>query len=296
MQLSLKKIRNKSLSYLRRLPPNCAPSLFIVGAQKCGTTSLASYLTQHPDVQRGREKELRYYSNEDRYSKGIRSYMREFPGRWIGTSETQTYDATPEYLYLPFVPERIHKDFPDAKIIVMLRDPIARAYSAWNMYCDFKRKGVKYDFFVNPRSDRTRAIRDVFLGEREPEFMEVVNHELELMRQEDACLEPSILRRGFYAEQIERYQTLFMKGVHVMFMEELVADPARELKGVLNFLGLSDSSCDFDLPQRNVRKYASPLAEEEMATLREIYAPHDERLRVLLDRSLPWDSAESVHE
>ena len=284
-----RKIRNKTASYIRRLPPNRAPTFFIVGAQKCGTTSLASYLTQHPDVQRGREKELRYYSKEERYAKGLWSYMREFPARWIGSSKTQTYDATPEYLYLPDVPERIHQDFPNAKIIVMLRDPIARAYSAWNMYCDFKRKGVQYDFFVNPKSDRARAIRNVFMGEREPDFMEVVAHELKLMEHSDPCLEPSVLRRGFYVEQIERYRAFFGAEVHVMFMEDLTADPKEELSKVLNFLGLSNSSCSFDLPQRNVRSYSSPLPEGDVASLREVYGPHDLRLRELLGRSLPWD-------
>lgn len=136
---------------LQPVMPRMLPSLVIIGAQKAGTTTLFDILVQHPQVIAPRKKEISYFSKDEEYAKGIERYWKEFPryprtlGRFI------TLDASPMYLYHEQAPERIAKHLPDALCLAILRDPVSRAYSAWNMYRSFKDHPV-HGRLYDPRS------------------------------------------------------------------------------------------------------------------------------------------------
>ncbi len=105
---------------------------FIVGTQKGGTSALYYYLEKSPEVSGGYKKEIGFFSQEHTSKLGKDWYERQFAT--FKKKPKILLDATPEYLYYPSVPERIYKYNPDAKIIILLRNPVMRAYSHYNMF------------------------------------------------------------------------------------------------------------------------------------------------------------------
>ena len=109
------------------------PDFVIIGAQRSGTGRLYGLLTRHPDVERASVKEVHYFDRPDNFRRGIEWYRRRFPARRRGSQRHITGEATPSYLVDPPVPERIAEAVPEVRLIVLLRDPVARAYSHFHM-------------------------------------------------------------------------------------------------------------------------------------------------------------------
>jgi len=107
------------------------PDFLIVGAQKSGTTSLFSYLEERRGFVGSKPKEVHYFDREDNFLKGEGWYHSHFIKR--SGQKGLIFEASPEYLSRSKVPPRLKAYNPDLKIIILLREPISRAYSAWNM-------------------------------------------------------------------------------------------------------------------------------------------------------------------
>src|SRR3954447_18625468 len=97
------------------------PDFLIIGAQRAGTTSLFHYLQRHPSVMQSSIKEVHYFDGS--YNRGRRWYLSHFPLRRATSGGRITGEATPYYLFHPTVPTRVAVDFPDVKLIAILRDP-----------------------------------------------------------------------------------------------------------------------------------------------------------------------------
>jgi hypothetical protein len=110
--------------------PNCV----IIGAMKCGTTSLHYYLDLHPDIFMSREKELSFFGREERWSRGVGWYESQFPdhGATVYGESSPVYTAYPEF---ENVPERMASIIPSAKLVYLVRDPIARIVSEYRFRC-----------------------------------------------------------------------------------------------------------------------------------------------------------------
>ena len=102
------------------------PDFLILGAMKAGTSSLLHYLKQHPMIELPSEKELHYYDSKRYSGWRLDDYIAQFPVR---SSEYLSGEATPYYLRHPHAPRWVKSDFPQMKLLVILRDPTARAYS-----------------------------------------------------------------------------------------------------------------------------------------------------------------------
>ena len=103
------------------------PNLIVIGAMKCGTSSLHHYLSQHPDVVMSEQKELNFFAEERVWQRGLDWYATNFPS---GTAVRG--ESSPNYTKYPAfegVPERLHGTLPDAKLVYLLRDPIERIVS-----------------------------------------------------------------------------------------------------------------------------------------------------------------------
>jgi len=104
------------------------PDFVVIGGKKCGTIFLYHLLTQHPLVERAAGKEVHFFNRS--FDEGIEWYRRCFPTpRWKDGRRSITGEATPEYLHHPLAPERMAKVIPQARLIVLLRNPVDRAYS-----------------------------------------------------------------------------------------------------------------------------------------------------------------------
>ncbi len=154
------------------------PNLFIIGAAKCGTTSLHEYLDQHPDIFMARVKEPHYFSQVERI---LYDYKEKFSPEkeyhtWVikekdqylnlfkdGEKSIYRGESSPSYLWDADAARKIYAFNPRAKLIVLLRNPIKRAFSHYQMgvHAGFQEMKPFYDALkegLNPKKVGTRAI------------------------------------------------------------------------------------------------------------------------------------------
>lgn len=184
-----------------RLHRGTLPDFIVIGAQKAGTTSLDAYLREHPDVLPCAWKEVQFFHGL-RYLEGEDWYRRQFldPGdlrRVPAYRERQLIngEATPYYLFHPHVPERIAGMVPNARLIALLRDPVARAYSH---YQHNVRRGKE----PLPFADALKREDEIFPGEH-------ARMQADPGYRSEAYYRYSYKQRGCYADQLERYYRLF---------------------------------------------------------------------------------------
>jgi hypothetical protein len=231
-------------------------AFIIAGVQKGGTTALFDYLGEEPGLALSRVKEVHFF-DDDTQSWPAPDYgayharFESFDGRPRG-------EATPIYLYWPGSLERIAAYNPAVKLIVMLRDPVERAWSHWKM--EYARGVETRPFAWCIRQGRQR------LFDAEPWGFH---------------REFSYVERGFYGEQMARLLGLFPREqVLVARAEDLRADPAATLARVRGFLGLAPGAAPAPREANVGREmdYGSELTEADVAHLRGVYGRDLERL------------------
>ena len=196
------------------------PNTFIVGAPKCGTTYLAAWLGESPDVFAPKVKEPGFFAELHHYQRGLDHYSSAYYREADG--EPVVLDATPWYLYPRSVPQRIAESVgTDVRIIILLRDPVSRAVS---MY---------YDQVSRLREERSllQAIEDELAV---PDPTEVVAQEAgpEVVHHYVLC--------GLYAEPVARYLDTFgPEAVKVIAAEDLWGQPAGVRAELEGFLGVA---------------------------------------------------------
>ena len=252
----------------RMRQPRSLPDAVIIGAQKCGTSSLHNYLTQHPGVIAPLRKEVHYF--DVNYGRGEGWYRGHF-GRQGAPG--LNLDSSPYYLFHPAVPARMHELLPDARLIVLLRDPARRAYSHYWHERDKGRESLSFEEAVAAEPGR--------LGDDEARL---ARGEIERSREHQRH---SYLARGRYAEQLERWLVLYPRErMLVIRFEDFVSDPLGGLNRTLAFLDLPPVAA-VDLEARNTRRYP-PMAETTARELRGYFEPHNRRLEALLGREMGW--------
>jgi hypothetical protein len=254
------------------------PTFMMIGASRCGTTSLFRTLREHPQVLRAPfHKGVNYFDLN--YYRGMRWYQGHFPVAEVARRRTArqggpaAFEASGYYLYHPFALERLAHDLPGTKLVVMLRDPVERAFSAWKHE---SARGFEHESF-----ERALELEDERLAGEVDRMRGDIRYESVPHRHH------SYRHRGHYAEQLERAFALFPpEQVHVVSSEAYFERPAREYLKLLSFLGLRHHE-QARFRHANARPSQSmPVPTRQMLT--EYYAPHDERLAKLLDSPLPW--------
>lgn len=247
------------------------PDFFIVGAQKSGTTSLFSWLDQLPDFKLAKRKvsnkselskESQFFSNPMIRLKGLRWYSSLFlPGVIKG-------DKTPEYLFRKASLREISRHCPGARIIVMLRNPVDRAFSAYGHYKRMLPLSRNWDWLL-PRAG----------------FSENILAEL------STGFRLGFLARGRYAEQLENVYALFPeKQVKVLIFENFITDPSRSFADIVSFLGGTSIEWELSYTPVNVGKYRSQMDAETRRVLADYYRPYNERLFEMIGfRINEWD-------
>ena len=264
----LRTLRKESVVRWRMRQARSLPDALILGAQKCGTTTLQHYLTRQSGVIEPLRKEVHYFDLNN--SRGEAWYRAHF-GR--AREPGLNLDSSPYYLFHPAVPGRVAALLPKAKFMVLLRDPVRRAHSG---YWHQRHKGRE-----------TLSFEDAIAAEQgriEKAHAQLADGSLELSYEHQHF---SYLARGRYAEQLEQWFAVFPRArFHIVTLEELSKDPLRVLNGTLEFLGLPPAAA-VDAKALNARRYP-PMAESTAEKLREHFEPHDRRLERLLGRSVPW--------
>lgn len=254
------------------------PGFMLIGAQRCGTTSLFHALAAHPQVSRPRfHKGVNYFDLN--YYRGVDWYRGHFPmaeparRRAARHGAPVAFEASGYYLYHPFAMERLARDLPAVKLVVMVRDPVERAFSA---YKHESARGFERESFEKALElEESRLAGEISQMRDDPRYESFTHRH------------HSYKRRGHYAEQLERVFRHFpCEQVHVIDSEAYFSQPAAVYRRLLEFLGL----CSFepaDFRGRNARP-GPPMESKTRHMLEQYYAPYDERLAALLGRSLCW--------
>ncbi|MBV9382873.1 MAG: sulfotransferase domain-containing protein [Streptosporangiaceae bacterium] len=262
------------------------PDFVIIGAKRGGTTSLYNYVLEHRSIRplfpgRAHIKGVRYYDLH--YDRGLRWYRSHFPlqagGRHLarpGTKPAIAGEASPYYLFHPLAAERLARDFPEARIIVLLRDPVERAYSHFRERTHHGGETLSFEEAVDAEENRLRGEAERMVAEPGYRSVEHENH--------------SYLAQGRYLDMLPRWFGLFPRDqFHIMASEDFYAEPQRHVNEVWNFLGLPPGR----LRSRIRHNYlpAPDLRAQTRQRLADVFADHNRRLEELLGRSLPWPAS-----
>jgi hypothetical protein len=127
------------------------PNLIVLGAQKCGTSGLHFYLGLHPEIAMSTPKELNFFIRERNWERGLGWYRKHFdPGAAVRGESSPNYSTYPHHLG---VPERMHEVVPDAKLIMLVRDPVERIAAHWiHNYAKRREKGDLGDTLLHPNT------------------------------------------------------------------------------------------------------------------------------------------------
>jgi len=208
------------------------PSFFLLGASKAGTTSLHYYLAQHPDILMSDPKEPPFFRLE--YERGPEWYWRTYFRRYAG--QRAAGDGAPQNLHLPFVAARIAATVPDARLIVLCRNPVDRAVSAWRHNVRLGAEPLPFSAAVDKNLRRLQQGDTLQADDSVRRYLEIGAREgnAGLQREYGFYVEP-----GHYAEHLERYRALFgADRLLLLFFDDLVADPSAVTARAVSFLGL----------------------------------------------------------
>lgn len=282
LQASLStRLRKQAERLSHRLVPGerMRPDYVIIGVKRGGTTSLAEYLFQHPDVLVPYvPKGPRYF--DVNYGRGASWYETHFPTEAAAHKHLKrtgvrpvTGDSSPYIVFHPLALQRVREHLPDAKLVVSLRDPVVRAWSQYN----YERKRGHEDLDAHAAFDAEAERID---GEVE-RMMADPSYESETHRHN------AYLERGRYADQLRHVASLFpAEQVHVLFAEDLFAAPQATYDQLTDFLGLPRA------PLTDPRAFKAntyeALPDDVARRLADYYAEPNEDLFALLGRRADW--------
>lgn len=275
----LVRARGRALVQRLLVPLRARPNFLVIGAQKSGTTSLQRYLAQHPAVLCATPKEVHYLDLARHHAYGDGWYLSHFPLRWRARSARRAVgeapaigEVTPDYLFHPWAAERAHAFDPGLRLLAVLRDPVERAYSQYQM------RVRKYGEALTFEEALDREAREL------PE-------ELARMVADPGYTWPhdrrrSYVGRGLYAEQLERWLRFFPRDqLLVLTSDELWADTEPTLRRIERFLGIPEWHGPY--PHQSGGSY-EPMAPATRERLALTFEEPNRRLAELLGRELPW--------
>jgi hypothetical protein len=219
-------------------------NIILPGVMRCGTTSLRHYLSRHPALRPPKRREIEYFSTH--YDKGPAWYQLQLSQGGI--------DKSPNYLASIEAPRRIARDLPNAKFIILLRDPVARAWSHYRWLRQIKHVRVSF----------RETLSDASTGWH------------------------SVIRRGYYAEQLSHWlQFISPEQIHIVKSERFWSSPQKVYSEIVRFLGLRAFTPKGFRKHGTVREIGE-MSKPERGFLTKCYTPHNNDLYELLGRDMEW--------
>ena len=232
------------------------PSFLIVGAAKCGTTSLYNYLIQHEMISPSIRKEVNFWNQYPHF--GLNWYRGNFPIKSF-SKRMITGEATVNYLKFPSIAKKIKSDLPHVKIIILLRNPVDRTYSDYN-----------YQVNRNKRED--------------------LSFEDALTFETFRAINPYWYRtHSIYIDEIKPYFDVFPKDqILILDFNELIQNPQKLMDEVCEFLKIPKKN-DWNFQVYNALEYKQNINPKTKKWLTEFFSPHNEKLFKFLNRRFNWN-------
>ena len=238
------------------------PNFIIIGSQRCGTTSLYTYLAQHPQILTPIKKEMDFFSWH--FERGIDWYLAHFPPIPEG-EQFLTGEASPSYFDCREAPERLYSAFPEVKLIVLLRNPVDRAISQFYRLTDLNWEVRSLDRAISDEIERLNQNPEYIIGEEPGNY----------------------LARGRYIEFLKNWLAFFPKEqLLVLKSEDFYAGAATTVKQVLEFIDLPE----YQLPEyQNANPGSYQAINDSMRHwLRDYFRPYNQQLEEYLGRKFDW--------
>jgi hypothetical protein len=241
---------------------------------RCGTTSLFHHLAAHPQVEPALGKELNYFTLH--YGRGLRWYRGHFRQR---EPDVLSFEASPYYLFYPPAARRVAETLPDVRLVVLLRNPVDRAYSH---YLHTRRRGFEPLSFAAALDAEADRLSSPGAGSGSSQ---------------DPVRLYSYTSRGKYAEQLERWLTFFPRErLHAIRSEDLFNQPAAALDRLAAFLEIAPVGGNLERHAAATSESTPQLTPELRQRLAERFAPHNTRLADLLGWTDSWTTDPATTE
>jgi hypothetical protein len=273
-------VDNRSPRSVRRLTSSlrARPAFIIIGAQKCGTSSLFMYLVQHPDIATPGKKEMHFFDH--RFSFGPECYWAQFPLTWsLRSRDVITGEGTPYYMFHPAGAERVRSLLPDVKLIALLRNPVKRAFSHYQHSVSYRLEPLSFEDAIDAEEERLRGEEDRLL--LNPSYRGF-NH-----------MHYSYLARGIFVDQLVQWTRVFPREqLLVLKAEDLYSNTQATVDRVTEFLGRRRFELQRDRAF-NTRSYSTidPATEKR---LYDFFRPHNRRLYDFLGEDMGWERSERL--
>ena len=241
------------------------PNYICIGVQKAGTSSLINYLNLHPEIKMA-NKEKHFFDRElsegKLSDKDIKEYEKSFK-----TTKKIVGEKTPSYCYLRYAIDRIYNYDKNMKLIIILREPISRAFSQYNMDVNLKNKTDEQIF---------------------NEIMSEKNIKLNELRSNGTYY----VIRGFYDEILEYILSKFSRdNLYIGISEEINQNKLKYYNEIYEFLGATKLKKINNRLNKHVRKYKKKIPKKVEKHLYNIYKPHNEKLYKILGRKIDsWEN------
>ena len=234
-------------------------NLFVVGCQKGGTTYIHDLLDLHPEIKMSKTKELHFFDSKDpkldyiEYNKNF-----DFDTKYRG-------ESTPSYMYIDEAMKRLYRYNSKAKIIVLLRNPVSRAFSQFNM--EAMTRNLAHDFSYYLKNERMLARRSLPYRD----------------------LLYSFVDRGIYSEQIRRIKRFFAdEQILILKSEQLFSHPQPVIRSIYKFLELQIIKIDTNSANKHERAYKRKMSQNERSFLRKHYETDIKEV----EKMLGWDCSD----
>jgi len=187
------------------------PNFLIIGAAKCGTTTLHRALSKHPAIYMALEKDFKFFDKDENYKKGLSYYKNYFSKV---KSENIIGEANSEYLFSKTAAQRINKDLGgNVKLIIILRDPAERAFSEYKHQKKYDRTTQPFNYFLDKENLTSELDKELF---------------------------SIIIERSNYKKHLEPYLSTFSKeNIKIVILEKLKENPQR-INSVFRFLDVEE--------------------------------------------------------
>jgi len=257
-------------------PFRALPDFIIIGSMKSGTTSLYYNICEHPCVIPAAYDELGFFDRN--YNLGINWYRSLFPTNLYKNYVKRhqgivlTGEDTPFYFWSSIAAERISKLLPNIKLLVIVRNPIDRAYSEYQDVVQANTNTLPFDELIKSEMEKLRS-----------QEIKITNENYQMFNEKH-----SYLLKGLYAKQLQIWAELFrLKQIFVISTEDLAKNPTQTMNQVFKFLNLPDYSLK-NLQKRKVKKYSN-MTMNIRKILIEYYKPFNEQLYKIIDKKFDWD-------
>jgi hypothetical protein len=270
------------------------PDFLIIGASKSGTTSLWNYIVQHPNVSlnyKGK-KEIQFFDQKINKNfpqgskKSLRWYKAHFPTKddiykkkkELNSREVLVGEATPGYLFHPLSPPQIKYLMPNVKLIVLLRNPIKRAFSHYQHEFRAHRESLTFEEAIKAEASRIAGSFEKILSQKNFFCPEYHYH--------------SYLERGKYYDQLVRWYKYFPKDRFLVIKsEELFEHPEAIYKKVLKFLDLpKHEKTEFEKLNQGSYNTSRTVGFENISQwLGEYFFKENQKLYELLGVDFNWE-------